>query len=148
MGIGASYPFGGITEQRKAALRRREDAHVLRSARRWRGAMYLLGYAVECSLKARLMECFNVRTLSGLERKLGERIGQEVNLRTHSLQLLFEFTSAEHRLNGDGSQRRAFYRCRAWNINWRYDPYGGDEVECTDFFEACNSFLRFVDTSV
>jgi hypothetical protein len=110
--------------------------------------MYLLGYAVECSLKARLMERFGVSTLSGLERELGRRIGQEVNLRTHSLDLLFEFTKAEHRLDGDGSQRRAFNRCRTWNVNWRYDPFGGDEVECLDFFEACNRFLGFVETSV
>ncbi len=35
-----------------ASRRRREDAEALHEARRWAGAIYLAGYAIECSLKA------------------------------------------------------------------------------------------------
>ena len=36
---------------RKAALQRKNDAHALLEKQRWRGAMYLGGYAIECKLK-------------------------------------------------------------------------------------------------
>jgi len=106
------YRYAGITEQRRAALRRREDAHVLRLQERWRGAMYLLGYAIECSLKARLMERFRAPNLHQLQEELARRLGQKIDLYSHSLNVLFEYTKSEHRLNGDGSQRRAFNICR------------------------------------
>lgn len=36
------YRYEGITELRKAAIARRDDAKALRAAERWRGAMYIL----------------------------------------------------------------------------------------------------------
>src|SRR5436853_3949289 len=38
--------------QEGASRRRREDALALYNARRWNGAIYLGGYAIECSLKS------------------------------------------------------------------------------------------------
>lgn len=43
--------FIGITEQSKASAHRGDDAHALLNATRWRGAMYMAGYSVECSLR-------------------------------------------------------------------------------------------------
>jgi hypothetical protein len=40
-----------------ASRRRREDAEVLHQANRWTGAIYMGGYAIECSLKALI--CYN-----------------------------------------------------------------------------------------
>jgi hypothetical protein len=47
--------FYGISEQAKAGKHRLDDAHVLFNGARWRGAMYLAGYAIECRLKTKLM---------------------------------------------------------------------------------------------
>lgn len=42
-----------------ASRRRREDAQALHEVGRWAGAIYLAGYAIECSLKALI--CFQER---------------------------------------------------------------------------------------
>lgn len=41
-----------IESYREVAAQRRDDARALQKARRFNGAVYLLGYAVECALKA------------------------------------------------------------------------------------------------
>ncbi|MCK4341445.1 MAG: hypothetical protein KAY37_06970 [Phycisphaerae bacterium] len=118
----------------------------MQESQRWRGAMYLLGYAVECSLKAKLMERFGTRTLHGLEERLRERFGVETNLFTHNLGTLMELTSTEHRM---GSELRRFWGvCRRWEVHWRYNPDPGHEHGCDEFFTACREVLRFVKNNV
>jgi hypothetical protein len=63
----------GVSEQSKASQHRRDDAQVLLNAARWRGAMYLGGYSVECLLKSRLMKKFECRTLRELDEELKDR---------------------------------------------------------------------------
>jgi HEPN domain-containing protein len=65
--------FRGISDQEKASKHRMTDAEALFAERRWRGAMYLAGYAVECLLKARLMRMFGCRHLDDLEDELHRR---------------------------------------------------------------------------
>jgi len=48
--------YSGITEQTKASVHRLDDARALLREQRWRGSMYLAGYAIECQLKAKLMQ--------------------------------------------------------------------------------------------
>lgn len=147
----ARFLHAGITDQIKAALRRKADAEVLRFQQHWRGAMYLLGYAIECRIKAKLLEMYGAHTLSDLERTLSRRRAQEVNLRTHSIEYLFEFTNARIRLIGpDGNDEylRAFQRCNTWTVTWRYHPQEASEADCQRFFEAAGKFLRFLSVSV
>jgi len=56
----------GISNMNRASLRPREDAQALFDARRYRGAMYVAGYAVECLLKTKLMGMFKCDTLTAL----------------------------------------------------------------------------------
>ena len=107
--------------------------------------MYLLGYAVECSLKARLMERFRTRHLQDLEKVLSDRMKKRVELLTHSLDDLLEYTQSEHRL---GNVRVDCNICRRWRVEWRYMPSQGTEQECEDFFEACDAFVGFVEKNV
>jgi hypothetical protein len=108
--------------------------------------MYMLGYAIECSLKARLMERFGCQHLQELERQLGRRLKRKLNLRTHSLDVLLEYAQSEHRLTG--SLQHAYNRCRTWTVQWRYDPFVGNERECLEFFEDGDRFLKFVAHTV
>ncbi|MEO6807866.1 MAG: hypothetical protein ABI353_01995 [Isosphaeraceae bacterium] len=48
--------FGGVSEQEKAGKHRLEDAKALFDVGRWRGSMYLAGYAVECMLEDKTHE--------------------------------------------------------------------------------------------
>ena len=139
------YRYSGVTQQRKASIHRREDARALRASKRWRGSMYLLGYAVECSLKARLMERFRTRHLQDLEKVLADRMKKRVDLLTHSLDDLLEYTQSGHRL---GQVRVDFNICRRWRVEWRYMPGQGTQQECEDFFEACDAVLCFVENNV
>jgi len=51
-----------------ASHRRYEDALVLYKARRWNGAIYLAGYAIECSLKSLI--CYTEGTSNFKETKM------------------------------------------------------------------------------
>jgi hypothetical protein len=146
------YPHGGKTDQYKASIRRQADARILREQEHWRGAMYLLGYAVECRLKARLMEIYEVNTLTDLERVLAKKFKKNtVDLKTHSLEYLFSFTNGRERLigpNGNDKSLRAFQSCNRWTPSWRYNPKEGNKDECIHFFEAVDIFLKFISTNI
>ena len=53
--------FYGVSEQGKAGKHRMDDARALLNAVRWRGAMYMAGYSVECLLKTKLMRTQHLR---------------------------------------------------------------------------------------
>jgi hypothetical protein len=147
-----AYRYGGWTDQHKAHLHRKRDAEILRGEQHWRGAMYLLGYAVECKLKAKLMEKYDARTLDELERQLAKRFGREnVNLKTHSIECLFSFSDARDRLidaRGGTTNQRALAVCSSWKTEWRYSPDNASEDKCTAFFDAVETFLLFVSHNV
>ena len=66
----SKYQHTGRTEQTKAALKRLIDARKLQNQNRWRGAMYMAGYGIECKLKARLMEIYGLDRLEQLEEQV------------------------------------------------------------------------------
>jgi hypothetical protein len=81
--------YGGISEQSRAAGHRRADAQALFDKELWRGAMYLAGYAIECSLKCKLMEKFACRNLDELEQRLRELhlIRDDTTIYDHRIEL-------------------------------------------------------------
>ena len=52
---------------------RMDDARALFNSVRWRGAMYLAGYSIECLLKTKLMRMFDCRHLQELDEELQRR---------------------------------------------------------------------------
>jgi hypothetical protein len=134
--------FGGINELRKAANKRLTDAHVLVKSNRWRGAMYLAGYAVECWLKSRLMEQYAVRHLDQLEAKIRKAAGAS-GLPLHDLGMLKRLArvSSGH----DPRLRAAFDTCEQWTTSWRYDPQDGDRKTCERFMEAVQDVRGRID---
>lgn len=141
-----AYRYAGRTEQHKASFARRRDANVLRAAQRWRGAMYLLGYAIECRLKARLMERHGVYRLDALEERLSSRLGAEVELKTHSLAYLFELADAHRRLRGH--VRRDYNMCVRRRVDWRYSPDAGNKEDCNAFLQCAERLMKFIDANV
>jgi hypothetical protein len=139
-------PHAGRTDQSKAALQRRTDAERLREAERWRGAMYLLGYAVECALKARLMERYGLWNLTELGTLLSARLGKSVDVFRHSLHELMDLTAAEPRMDRETRQRWGVVR--KWQVHWRYNPRAGAPDECASFFDAAHVVLEYVASSV
>jgi len=113
--------------------------------------MYLLGYAIECKLKRRLMEKYRVLTLDELERKLSERFKGDIRLtggKGHNIGHLLELFGENPRRKMDAKTWLAFHQCALWRTDWRYDPTEGNETECKVFFEAAEQFVRFVTHSM
>ena len=137
----------GRSDQRKSALKRWEDARYLRNGKHWRGAMYLAGYAIECRLKAVLMEKFNVNRIQELESALEKRIGRSINAFTHNIEVLFSFTDAYGRLKDRPitEDLRAYRKCNTWTVAWRYNPTDGNEKECNEFMNAVHRFSRYIE---
>lgn len=147
----SKYQYTGRTEQTKAALKRLIDARSLQSQKRWRGAMYLAGYSIECKLKARLMEMYDIDKLELLEEEIERKVGHRVNVFTHSIELLFGLTGVRDRLLNDPkkpSTLRSYQQCNTWRPAWRYKPDDGAEGDCKTFMEAIQEFSEFIDKNV
>jgi hypothetical protein len=142
------YRYSGRTDQTKAALKRWLDAEALRKERRWRGAMYVAGYVIECKLKASLMEIYDLDTLEELDAELERRLGKRVDVFTHSIEVLFNLTNARDRMIGNSkgtSVLRAFQLCNTWHPAWRYRPDDGSEPDCAAFMSSVKEFRDFID---
>jgi hypothetical protein len=88
------------------------DANALRSAKRFAGAVYLYGYAVELGLKAR-----TCRTLGWTEwPDTGAEFGGLKCLKTHDLVTLLRVSGMEIPIKSDG------YLFAAWSIASEWDP--------------------------
>lgn len=90
-----------------ASRRRREDGESLHKAGRWTGAIYLAGYAIECSLKALI--CSNEGKNSFKETRMFKRGAQGDTL--HNLTHLLRETPAIQRaitLDRTGTYKNAW----------------------------------------
>jgi hypothetical protein len=140
----------GVGEQSKASQRRRDDAQVLLNAARWRGAMYLGGYSVECLLKSRLMKKFECRTLRELDEELKDRglIAAEATMYTHQFESLLRVTGHLDRLRKDLTLWPSFAIVNRWVPAWRYDPDLSKREEAEDFFEALDRITSWIRANI
>jgi hypothetical protein len=135
--------FSGRTEQLKASIHRWDDANALFRGRRWRGAMYIAGYAMECLLKALLMKRFDVDNLDDLERVLKQRgkLRADATIYDHRIELYVQAADQMGRLRNDQSAFRDFVKANAWLPSWRYDPDLSNSGDARDFLNAVDSML-------
>jgi HEPN domain-containing protein len=102
----------------KIARARLKDAQVLLAAKRYDGAIYLCGYAVELGLKARICRALK---WAGYPSSRKEFEGLQT-FRTHDLDLLLRLTGREQ-----GIKTTHFAEWSAvaqWNPEARYQPVG------------------------
>ena len=134
----------GVTEQAKAVGHRLADAKALLAEKRWRAAMYLAGYAVECRLKVRLMRKHDCRHLDDLGEEFvaAGRVNDPRAVYTHSLTLLLHWTERQPVLQADRELWAEFADLSRWSSEWRYysDDPGPDAA--TDFVASA---VRLVD---
>lgn len=146
---------GGRSELTRAALRRREDAAALQRAARWTAAKYMGGYAMECTLKARLMVTHEVFTLEELEEKIRVVSGKDVQATTHSLEVLCRLhgrlraileVESSRRLSAHETEvLRAYRRINTWDTTWRYRSDPGQREDAEEFLAAVDKLTRFVN---
>ncbi len=130
-----------------ASRRRFEDAQVLHNQKRWAGAIYLGGYAVECSLKSLI--CWEQRKDNFKDTRIFKKGLQGSEL--HSLtKLLDSIPTLQRAIQLD---RTNGYR-EAWNTvsslwrndELRYSDKMGDEQESERFIKAVKILHQFLLT--
>jgi HEPN domain-containing protein len=84
-------------ELRKIARARVNDAKVLFKGKRYDGAVYVCGYAMEIALKARIVATLG---LLGFPETIAE-FKLNKNLRTHDLDLLLKLSGREQRVKNN-----------------------------------------------
>jgi HEPN domain-containing protein len=140
----------GVSEQAKASQHRLDDARALSDAARWRGAMYLAGYAVECLLKAKLMRMFDCRHLRELEEELQRRgaIAEHATVFTHALEVLLRLTRRMDHLRQDQAMWRLFNTVNRWVPAWRYTSDLSNREDAEDFLAAVDGIRHWIEHNV
>ena len=140
----------GLSEQSKAVKHRRDDAQVLFDGGRWRGAMYLAGYCIECLLKAKLMRMFRCRQLHELEQTLQRRgiLTASGTVFTHQLETLFVLTGGWNRLRNDPDLWRVFQHVNRWMPAWRYTADLSSRQEASRFLEAVDEVRNWIENNI
>ena len=140
----------GVSELGKAGKHRLDDAWSLINAVRWRGAMYLAGYSVECLLKTKLMRMFDCRHLRELEEELIRRkaLPAQATVFTHQLELLLGLTKAKDRLRQNEENWRSFNIVNRWIPAWRYTADLSNKDDAIDFVEAVKKVSQWIEHNI
>jgi hypothetical protein len=107
------------------ARARVEDAEILFKARRYDGAIYLCGYAVEIALKARICETLG---WSGYPSSRSEFANYE-SFRTHNLDVLLRLSGKEQQIKAELFAE--WSAVAQWGPDLRYKPIGSATKEGT-----------------
>ena len=137
----------GISEQAKAGRHRWDDAIVLRANARYRGAMYLAGYSVECLLKTKLMRIHDCRSLTELDAELRRKrlLSEDMRVHTHQLEQLLKLAGGRDRLRADPVLWSLFAIVNRWMPAWRYNPDLSDYEESEDYFGAVMAIREWIE---
>lgn len=111
-----------LADLRKIARARLQDAEALLTTRRYDGAVYLCGYAVEVALKARIC-----RTLkwAGYPSTRKEFEGYQ-SFRVHDLDVLLHLSGAEAKIKSN--YLAAWLAVAAWDPSVRYAVIGSSSA--------------------
>lgn len=142
--------FIGVTEQSKSSIHRRDDAIALLQAGRWRGAMYLSGYSIECLLKAKLMRIFGCNNLVDLEAELQRRglLADRATIFTHQLEMLLRLTNGLNRLRQNAALWPLFNLVNRWIPAWRYNPDMSNPEDAEDYLDAVDKIRHWIDNNL
>jgi HEPN domain-containing protein len=117
---------------RTLARARLRDAKVLLSGKRYDGAYYMCGYAVEMMLKARICQTLKWTTFSGDHVK---------SLKVHDLPFLLKFSGVEPRVTK--KYFAEWSKVQDWKVENRYDPTRSITLaEATDMVTAAERLLK------
>ncbi|HEY8751323.1 MAG TPA: hypothetical protein VIM11_25290 [Tepidisphaeraceae bacterium] len=138
--------FQGVSEQRKAALKRKRDAWALleKGPSHARGAMYLGGYAIECKLKSIAMEIYRCRTLAQLAIRLRLK---DSEVYSHGLEASAKNLPLYGRLQKSPVWRDFSSYVNRWRPSWRYDPNDFTSAHAEAFLQALDRVYHWLDSN-
>ncbi len=142
--------FNGVSEHGSAGKHRLEDARALLGSDRWRGAMYLAGYSVECLLKTKLMRRFGCHHLRELEEELQRRgiLSAQASVFTHQLEVLLRLTKGIDRLRQNEEYWRLFNMVNRWVPAWRYTADLSNPEDGKDFLAAIEKVSHWIENNI
>lgn len=124
---------------RRIARGRLKDAEVLLSARRYDGAVYLIGYAVEIGLKARICKTLK---WAGYPSTAAE-FKDYRSFQTHDLDVLLNLSGAEHKVKARYMVEWSVVA--TWDPNTRYRPIGSAKAQdARDMVVSAETLLRIL----
>ena len=142
--------FIGVSEQSKSSMHRRDDAHALLNAARWRGAMYMAGYSIECILKVKLMRMYACSNLRNLEEELQRRnlLAEHSTIFTHQLEVLLRLAGGLERLRQNYELWPLFNIVNRWIPAWRYNPDLSNREDAEDYLDAVDRIRHWINHNV
>ena len=140
----------GVSELAEASRQRLADAKALLNASRWRGAMYMAGYAVECLLKTKLMHIYNCQNLHALEDLLRQRsiLPENRTVFTHQLEDLLRLAPSYNRLKQNRDIWHRFHEINRWTPQWRYTSKQATRHEAIEFIIDLENVIHWIDTNL
>ena len=123
---------------------------MLLRAERWRGAMYMGGYSVECLLKTKLMKMFRCNHLRELEDELRRRhvLPADATVFTHQLGVLLNLTGTTVRLRQNRECWRLFNLVNQWMPAWRYNANLSNPEDANDFLSAVEEVSGWIENNI
>ena len=123
-------PAAALVELARA---RRDDAAALIRSKRYDGAIYICGYAVELALKARIC-----KTLGWTEFRTTDEYR---SVKTHSLEVLLRFSGVERKIKAKlGVEWSAV---KKWSPELRYDhTVAASASDAQRMLEATRKIMR------
>ena len=122
---------------KKLAKGRLQDAEVLFKGRRYDGAVYLCGYAIELALKARI--CRTLRWAGFPDTK--KEFQSLSNFKTHDLEVLLRLSGIEKRVNANSIADWSIVT--EWRPELRYKHIGTtNRADARDMIDAATNLLR------
>ena len=107
-------------ELQKIARSRLQDATKLLTARRYDGAVYLSGYAVEVALKLRICRTLGWQGYPATAKEFANYR----SLKTHRLDVLLHFSGVERRVKNERPAWKDWLVVAQWDPEARYRPVG------------------------
>lgn len=116
-------------EIRALAKERLEEAIILKDNKKFNGAFYLAGYAIELSLKAKICEKFDIPNLFEESTSIPGISELRKGVKTHDLLTLLVFSGLKNKYDTAKAKEKILFRLNSllftnWNESYRYKPCG------------------------
>ncbi len=126
-------------ELRKIAHARLKDAEVLYQSRRYDGAIYLCGYAVEAVLKTRICRTLKWTGFPDTRREFQSY----QSFRTHDLEVLLRLSGVETRIFNQYLTEWSIVT--KWSPETRYNPIGtAKSKDVFNMIEAAKALMKIL----
>ncbi len=120
------------------AKSRLSEARILHRARKYDGAIYLCGYAVEIALKKKMCQALSWK---GFPETKGEFDGLEI-CKIHKLDILLKLSGQEN-LKRDPIFKANWSTATTWDSEARYKPIGkATKLDSKNMITSCRDILK------